>query len=113
MRLGLSISHFTWPQGQTLLGDTFGLIVERAGFYSLWAPDHFFQTPWLGRSEKEMLEGWTALAYAAGRTNRIKLGTMVTGVINQYPGILDDAGCPLARTRLPGDWRRRRHPGGT
>ena len=35
-----------------------------------------------------MLEGWSALAYAAGRTNRIKLGTMVTGVTNRHPGIL-------------------------
>ncbi len=91
MRLGLSLSHFTWPQGQELLGDTFGLIVERAeraGFYSVWVPDHFFQIPWLGRPEQEMLEGWTALAYAAGRTNCIKLGTMVTGVTNRHPGIL-------------------------
>jgi alkanesulfonate monooxygenase SsuD/methylene tetrahydromethanopterin reductase-like flavin-dependent oxidoreductase (luciferase family) len=35
-----------------------------------------------------MLEGWTTLAYAAGRTNRIKLGTMVTGVTNRHPAIL-------------------------
>jgi F420-dependent oxidoreductase-like protein len=91
MRLGLSISNFTWPEGQALLGDTFGLIVERAeraGLYSVWVPDHFFQSPWLGRPEQEMLEGWTALAYAAGRTHRIKLGTMVTGVTNRHPGIL-------------------------
>jgi F420-dependent oxidoreductase-like protein len=91
MRLGLSISNFTWPQSQQLLSDTFGLLVERAeraGLYSVWVGDHFFQIPWLGRPEQEMLEGWTALAYAAGRTNRIKLGTMVTGVTNRHPGIL-------------------------
>src|SRR5215467_6392427 len=91
MRLGLSISHFTWSQDQKLLGDTFSLLVERAeraGFYSVWLADHFFQIPWLGRPEQEMLEGWTALAYAAGRTNRIKLGTMVTGVTNRHPGLL-------------------------
>src|SRR5260370_18931467 len=91
MRLGLSIPHFTWSPDQERLGDTFGLLVERAeraGFYSLWVPDHFFQSPWLGRPEQEMLEGWSALAYAAGRTNRIKLGTLVTGVTNRHPGIL-------------------------
>ncbi|HEY6409408.1 MAG TPA: LLM class F420-dependent oxidoreductase [Ktedonobacteraceae bacterium] len=91
MRLGLSISNFTWSPDQRLLGDTFGLIVERAeraGFYSVWVPDHFFQTPWIGPPEQEMLESWSALAYAAGRTNRIKLGTMVTGVTNRHPGIL-------------------------
>ncbi|HZR43131.1 MAG TPA: LLM class F420-dependent oxidoreductase [Ktedonobacteraceae bacterium] len=91
MRLGLSVANFTWSEDQRLLGDTFGLIVERAeraGFYSLWVPDHFFQVPYIGRPEQEMLEGWSALAFAAGRTNRIKLGSLVTGVTNRHPGIL-------------------------
>jgi alkanesulfonate monooxygenase SsuD/methylene tetrahydromethanopterin reductase-like flavin-dependent oxidoreductase (luciferase family) len=35
-----------------------------------------------------MLEGYSALAFAAGRTNHIKLGTMVTGVTYRYPGLL-------------------------
>lgn len=91
MRLGLQVPNFTWPNGQANLGDTFGLIAqraERAGLYSLWVMDHFFQIPNVGPVENEMLEGWSALAFAAGRTNRIKLGTMVTGVTYRYPGIL-------------------------
>src|SRR5258708_16742008 len=35
-----------------------------------------------------MLEGWTALACGAGRTNRLKLGTLVTGVTYRHPGVL-------------------------
>jgi F420-dependent oxidoreductase-like protein len=35
-----------------------------------------------------MLEGWSALAFVAGRTKRIKLGTMVTGITYRHPGIL-------------------------
>src|SRR5260370_21278509 len=57
MRLGLSISHFTWSPEQELLGDTFSLLVERAeraGFYSLWVGDHFFQIPWLGRPYEQI-----------------------------------------------------------
>jgi len=91
MRLGLQVPNFTWPNGQENLGDTFGLIAERAeraGFYSLWVMDHFFQIRGVGPAENEMLEGWSALAFAAGRTNRIKLGTMVTGVTYRHPGIL-------------------------
>jgi len=91
MRLGLQVPNFTWPTGQAQLGDTFGLIAqraERAGLYSLWVMDHFFQIPNVGPSENEMLEGYSALAFAAGRTNRIKLGTMVTGVTYRHPGIL-------------------------
>jgi F420-dependent oxidoreductase-like protein len=91
MRLGLQIPNFTWPNGQANLGDAYGLIAqraERAGFYSMWVMDHFFQIRGVGPSTNEMLEGWSALAFAAGRTNRIKLGTMVTGVTYRYPGIL-------------------------
>ena len=83
MRLGLQVPNFTWLNDQHQLGGTFGLIAERAeqvGFYSLWVMDHFFQISVVGPPENEMLEGWTALAYAAGRTNRIRLGTMVTGI---------------------------------
>ena len=91
MRLGLQVPSFTWPNGQDHLGETFGLIAERAdraGFFSLWVMDHFFQIDGIGPAENEMLEGWSALAYAAGRTNRIKLGTLVTGVTYRHPGIL-------------------------
>lgn len=91
MRLGLQVPNFTWPNGQENLGDTFGLVAERAeraGLYSLWVMDHFFQIRAVGPAENEMLEGWSALAFAAGRTNRIKLGTMVTGVTYRHPGLL-------------------------
>ncbi|HEX6483040.1 MAG TPA: LLM class F420-dependent oxidoreductase [Ktedonobacteraceae bacterium] len=91
MRLGLQVPNFTWLNGQANLGDMFGLVAqraERAGLYSFWVMDHFFQIPTVGPAENEMLEGWSALAFAAGRTNRIKLGTMVTGVTYRYPGIL-------------------------
>jgi F420-dependent oxidoreductase-like protein len=91
MKLGLQVPNFTWSNDQGLLGDTFGLIAERAeraGFYSFWVMDHFFQIPVVGPAEHEMLEGWSALAFVAGRTNHIKLGTMVTGVTYRHPGIL-------------------------
>ncbi len=91
MRVGLQVPSFTWSSGQPQLGDTFGQIAqraERAGFYSFWVMDHFFQIRNVGPAEHEMLEGWSALAFAAGHTNRIKLGTLVTGVTYRYPGLL-------------------------
>ena len=91
MRLGLQVPNFTWPNGQSNLGDTFALIAqraERAGLYSMWVMDHFFQISVIGPPTNEMLEGWTALTFAAGHTNRIKLGTMVTGVTYRHPGLL-------------------------
>lgn len=91
MRVGLQVPNFTYPNGQRQLGQTFGEIARRAehaGFYSLWVMDHFFQISVVGPAEHEMLEGWSALAFAAGQTNRIKLGTMVTGVTYRYPALL-------------------------
>ncbi len=91
MRVGLQVPNFTYPGGSAHLGDQFGAIAqqaERAGFYSLWVMDHFFQIAGVGSPEHEMLEGWSALAFAAGRTNHIRLGTLVTGVTYRHPGIL-------------------------
>src|SRR5258708_5576448 len=98
MGLGLQVPNFTWSSGQANLGDTFGLIAERAeraGLYSLWVMDHFFQIGFAGPPESEMLEGYTALAFAAGRTNRIRLGEMVTGGTDPHPGVVVKTGATL------------------
>jgi F420-dependent oxidoreductase-like protein len=50
--------------------------------------DHFYQIGNLGPAEHEMLEAYTTLGFAAGRTSRIKLGSLVTGVTYRYPGLL-------------------------
>src|SRR6266566_8806039 len=91
MRIGLQVTNFTWSNDQGSLGETVAMIAqraERAGLFSLWVMDHFFQISGVGPASHEMLEGYSALAFAAARTNRIKLGTMVTGVTYRYPGLL-------------------------
>src|ERR1041384_4309071 len=91
MKLGLQIPYFTYPGGPARLGETFERIVrdaEAAGFYSVWVMDHFFQIGGLGPKELEMLEGYTALSYAAALTSKVKLGTLVTGITYRHPGIL-------------------------
>ena len=91
MRLGLQVSHFSWPGSPDSIGPTFGRVAqdaEAAGMASFWVMDHFFQIRGIGPPELEMLEGYTALAFAAGQTSRIELGTLVTGVTYRHPGIL-------------------------
>lgn len=91
MRVGLQVSNFTWPGGPAEIGATFGRIAEEAegaGLASLWVMDHFFQISMIGPAELEMLEGYSTLAFAAGRTKQIKLGTLVTGVTYRHPGLL-------------------------
>lgn len=62
---------------------------DAAGFDSLWTMDHFFQIRISGEPpEAPMLEAYAALAYIAGQTRRIRLGTLVTSVAYRYPGVL-------------------------
>jgi len=97
MKIGLQVPNFTWPGGPNQIRTTLAQIAQAAdenGFSSLWVMDHFFQigdrsgSRGLGPAEDEMLEGYSTLAYLAGLTKNVKLGTMVTGVIYRHPGIL-------------------------
>jgi F420-dependent oxidoreductase-like protein len=91
MKLGLQIPSFTWPAGTSGLAPTLariGQAAEDAGFASLWVMDHFFQIGMIGKPEEPMLEGYSALNFLAAVTRRIRLGTLVTGVIYRQPGIL-------------------------
>jgi F420-dependent oxidoreductase-like protein len=42
-----------------------------------------------------MLEGWTTISVLAGLTSRIKLGTLVTGIIYRHPSVLAKMGATL------------------
>ena len=91
MKIGLSIGDFTWPGGPAQLGSTLGQIArtaDQAGFESIWVMDHFWQIRMNGPEHHDMLEGYSALAFMAAATSRAKLGTMVTGAVYHYPGIL-------------------------
>ncbi|GAA2759548.1 TIGR03560 family F420-dependent LLM class oxidoreductase [Actinopolymorpha rutila] len=91
MRISLSIANFTWPDGPDRIGRRVGRlarIADQAGFHTLWVMDHLFQIGMNGPAELDMLEGYTTLAYAAGQTERIRLGTLVTAAPYRHPGVL-------------------------
>ncbi|MEO9151628.1 MAG: LLM class F420-dependent oxidoreductase [Lapillicoccus sp.] len=91
MKLGLQQSNFTWGTGPEQIGPTFARIArdaDQVGLASLWVMDHFFQISMIGPPEHEMIEGYSALAFAAGVTENITLGTLVTGVTYRHPGLL-------------------------
>jgi len=61
---------------------------ENNGFDSFWVMDHFHQIPMIGKVEEPMLESWSTLSVLAGLTTKIKLGTLVSGIMYRYPAIL-------------------------
>ncbi|MFC1975887.1 LLM class F420-dependent oxidoreductase [Chloroflexota bacterium] len=92
MRLGLQVIRFDWegnPQNTGSKIAEIAQILDQGNFYSLWVMDHFFQMGDIfGDKDAPMLEGYTTLAYVAALTKKIKIGTLVTGYIYRYPGIL-------------------------
>ena len=90
MKLGIQIPSFSWPGGTPEIGPTLARVARQAddiGVDSIWVMDHFFQIRGVGPAEEPMLEGWTALGYLAGHTERARLGLMVGGVHYRYPGL--------------------------
>jgi F420-dependent oxidoreductase-like protein len=91
MKIGLQVPNFTWPGGPAQIAAKLAEIARAAddgGFHSLWVMDHFFQISMVGPHDHDMLESYTTLGFLAALTKKVKLGTMATGVIYRYPGIL-------------------------
>ena len=94
MQFGLQHPNFNFDyrnRDASQILDSLKNLVTRAesmGFDSFWVMDHFHQIPILGTPDQPMLEGWTTISVLAGITTRIKLGTLVTGVLYRYPSVL-------------------------
>ena len=61
---------------------------EQAGFGLVTVMDHFYQIHGVGPETDPMLEAYSTLAALATRTNRVRLGTLVTGVTYRNPAVL-------------------------
>jgi F420-dependent oxidoreductase-like protein len=116
---GLQVSRFDFPGHPETTAATLAELAraaEEAGFVSLWVMDHFLQIPQVGREWEDMLESHTTLAYLAGVTERIRLGTLVTGItyrniahVAKIVATLDVLSGGRARCGIGTAWFEREH----
>lgn len=98
MKFGIQHPSFTYDGMNTEIAKRLKLVATRAeskGFDSFWVMDHFHQIQYVGEPHEPMLEGWTTIAALAGVTSKIRLGTLVTGIIYRHPSVLAKIGATL------------------
>lgn len=121
MQLDLHISRFDWAGGTPGIGPGVAALATRAeaiGVRTLSFMDHFFQMDWMAPAEHPMLEGYTALGFVAGCTERLRLRLLVTGVTYRHPGLLaktvttlDVVSSGRAELGIGAAWYEREHRG--
>src|SRR3954452_3059729 len=91
MHVDIHVSRFDWAGGPAGIGPGVADLARRAeamGVRALSFMDHWFQMERMAPAEDPMLEGYTALGVGAGRTQRLRLRLLVTGVTYRHPGLL-------------------------
>jgi len=121
VKLGLHYWTYSTPADPAAIAPTLAetaRIAEQAGISSFTVMDHFFQMDGVAPAEEPMLEGYTTLGFLAGRTERMTLGLLVTGVMYRYPGVLAKTVTTLdvlsggrARLGLGASWYEREQRG--
>jgi F420-dependent oxidoreductase-like protein len=121
MQLDLHIMRFDWAGGPSGIGPGVADLTQRAeamGVRTVSFMDHYFQMDWMAPAEDPMLEGYTALGFVAGRTERLRLRLLVTGVTYRHPGLLakivttlDVVSSGRAELGIGAAWYEREHRG--
>jgi F420-dependent oxidoreductase-like protein len=89
---GFHLPNYSFPDTPT--AGLFDRVVEQAraaeavGFRLVTVMDHLYQIGGVGAEDEPMLEGWSVLNALARETQRVRLGTLVTGVTYRNPAML-------------------------
>ena len=87
----LVVSSFEFGGDNDTIGPTLvelATAAEEVGFRSLQVMDHFRQVPQVGRAWEPMLETFSTLAFVAGHTTSLRLGSLVANVEHRNVGLL-------------------------
>jgi F420-dependent oxidoreductase-like protein len=92
MRVSISVTNYSWPAGPKGFPAELARVAgtaDEAGVDTVWVADHLLQAdPTAGPGETEMYEAYTVLGFVAARTERVRLGTMVTAATLRPPALL-------------------------
>jgi F420-dependent oxidoreductase-like protein len=94
MRVSIGMTNFSWRGQQAFAAEAARLVeaADRAGVDTVWVADHLLQAdPTAAPGETEMYEAYTLLGYLAARSERVRLGTMVSAVTFRPPALLAKA----------------------
>ncbi len=121
MNLDLHVWRFDWAGEAAGIGPGLTDLAQRAealGVRTLSLMDHFFQMEAAAPADDPMLEGYTGLGFVAGRTDRLRLRLLVTGVTYRHPGLLaktvttlDVVSSGRAELGIGAAWYEREHLG--
>ncbi len=96
-----------WYNGWSLTDQAVQL-ADKLGFWGAVIPDHYMWAEAYGQQQKDStLESWIALTYLAAKTQKIKLGTIVTPIPFRPPGMHSKA-TAHGTTRRHGSTRHRK-----
>jgi alkanesulfonate monooxygenase SsuD/methylene tetrahydromethanopterin reductase-like flavin-dependent oxidoreductase (luciferase family)/predicted kinase len=87
----LQISQFPWGEDPTGWLSAVAAAAESAGFAGVALMDHLIQIPQVGRAWDPIPEPLVTLGLLAGRTSRLRLGTLVSPVTFRPAGVLAKA----------------------
>lgn len=88
MKLSVSITNYSWPGALVDGLAELAAAIDDTGVDTVWANDHLLQADPSSTFGSEMLEAYTTLGYLAARTERVRLGAMVSPVTYRAPSLL-------------------------
>jgi alkanesulfonate monooxygenase SsuD/methylene tetrahydromethanopterin reductase-like flavin-dependent oxidoreductase (luciferase family) len=80
MRVSISLTEYAWPDSLPAALDRIVRAADAARLDTVWVPDHLIQAAPGTADDDPMLDAYTTLGYLAARTERVRLGTMVSAI---------------------------------